>query len=360
MRQPPSTSPPPATSRLVALTLGLSVLGLVVAGLIGSGALDSMSGVEGGSTESWGYRSAEYHAVMDKALAWVDRLQVDPIALQAHGVKGKKKLAEALVVYSIALRYEDDPNEARRFRRRILQLAATTDQVGYHDMLTCDETVLKQNSMSYLRVMWLMQRAGLETSRYMDELKRVKPRFDGHFAERGGWQRAMFARYYDDFDLEKPPVLAGEHAIPSVVATRHPVGQYDRYRGYQLTHEIFVAFDYGYAESQSAFTASDLDYLASVLPPLIDQNIQLEDADLLSELVGAMPLLGLRDHPATKRGVDYLLEHQNGNGTWGDYEAERARMGELVDQKLYLHTTAAAIQALLEIYERPLGVGAPE
>jgi hypothetical protein len=346
------TSPSFATGRLLPLTVALVVLGLLVIGVFESGVLDS--GRNGGerASESWAYRSAEYEQAVSKAIAWVDRLHIDPVALREHGIKGKKKLAEAIAVYSLVLRYEDDPDDVRRFRSRILELAATTDRPDYHNMGTCDAKEFKQDSMSYLRVMWLLKRAGLDTSGYLDALQSAKERFDAHISERGAWQRAMFARYYDDFGLEKPPALSAHQLDSGVVAARLPVEQYDRFRAYQLTHEIFVAFHYGSAADQTTFTPQDLAYLAGVLPPLIDRNIELGDADLLSELVTSMALLGLRVHPATKRGVDYLLEHQNADGTWGDYEAERARMGDLVDQHLYLHTTVAAVQALLEAYER--------
>jgi hypothetical protein len=257
-------------------------------------------------------------------------------------------------VYSIALRYEDDPSDVRRYRNRILELAATTEGPAYHNMLSCDAREFRQNSMSYLRVMWLMEHAGLDTSTYGEALKAAKHRFDEDLSARGPWQQAMFARYYDDFGLEKPPALLSDHAELGVIRRRLPVEQYDRLQGYQLTHEILVAYDYGYAEAQETFTADDIAYLREVLPALIDQQIGRDDPDLLSELLTGMALLGWRDHPAAKRGVDYLLQHQNANGTWGDYEAERARIGELVDQYLYLHTTLAGIQALLELYERPL------
>ena len=297
---------------------------------------------------SEGYDSAEYEEAIRRAIAWVDGLSVDPVALQARGVKGKKKLAEALAVYEVALRYESDPEERRRLRRRFSELAASTSRPEYHNMLTCDVREFKQNAMSYLRVLWLMERAGLDTATYERELVRAKKRFDEHMLVRGAWQRGMFRRYYEAFGLEKPLVLSTDDGSLGVIAARLPLGQYDRLRAYQLTHEVFVAFDYGVAEAQQTLTKQDLSYLVEVLPPLIDRSIQLGDVDLLSELVTSMVLVGFRGHPAVMRGVSYLLGHQNPDGTWGDYEPQRAEMGDLVDQHLYLHTTLAAAQAMLE------------
>ena len=37
---------------------------------------------------------------------------------------------------------------------------------------------------------------------------------------------------------------------------------------------------------------------------------------------------------------------QNEDGSWGSYEDARARLGDLVKQAFYLHTTMVAIEAL--------------
>ena len=42
---------------------------------------------------------------------WLDVLELDPVNLVAHRVKGKKKLAEILGAYLYLLRYSSDASE---------------------------------------------------------------------------------------------------------------------------------------------------------------------------------------------------------------------------------------------------------
>ena len=51
-------------------------------------------------------------------------------------------------------------------------------------------------------------------------LAEIQPRLDAHLARRGTWQRAMFAVYYQRFNLKMPPVLMeigrGAADVPTV------------------------------------------------------------------------------------------------------------------------------------------------
>src|SRR5688572_2643997 len=44
-------------------------------------------------------RLSDYHAARTRARVWLDALEVDPVDLMKHGIKGKKKLAEILDCY---------------------------------------------------------------------------------------------------------------------------------------------------------------------------------------------------------------------------------------------------------------------
>ena len=61
--------------------------------------------------------------------------------------------------------------------------------------------------------------------------------------------------------------------------------------------------------------------------------------------------LGWHSEPAYRDGVNFLLDVQNADGTWGDYESFRQEYGKYIDQHGYLHTTMVAMRALLEFYE---------
>ena len=297
--------------------------------------------------------SQRHHAYEDartKARQWLDALEVDAVVLNEHGVKGQKKLAEIMDIY-LFLERTSEPLARTSIQHRVVRLAAQTDDTDYHDyMQTCSERAFSQNSMSYLRVMWLMREFGLDTARYELGVRAVKPRMDAHLAKRGAWQRAMFAQYYDRFGMRKPAAIRGATMRAGVIRRRAPLEDYDRRTTYRLTHEVFVAFDYGYAKQTSAFNEKDVQYLRSTLPELLNRALDARDTDLAGELVSAMLSLGWRAHASVERAVDDLLRLQNHNGSWGRYEAARTRYGDYVEQALYLHTTGAALRALVAYF----------
>jgi hypothetical protein len=300
-----------------------------------------------------------------KARAWFDQLEVDPVELMKHGVKGKKKLAEILGVYRNFWNHTTDPAERNAILGRVRELAVQAERPDYHDMATCSDKEFLQNSMSYFRVMWLLREFGINVSRYLDQVRRVLPRMNEHFKKRGPWQRAMFAEYYDDFGLEKPPILRQHMEMRGgVIARRLPADKYDPPRttedgrviksthdSYDLTHEVFVAFNYGLQHTQNRFGPDELAYTREVLPVLVRRYVSENNPDLCAEMISCMTYLGYHDDPAYREGLDYLLDSQNPNGTWGDYERYRRYYGKYLDQHVYLHTSMVACRALMEAYE---------
>ncbi len=294
-------------------------------------------------------RWSDYVRLKHRAWAWFDQLEVDPVELLKHGVKGKKKLAEILQAYLNLYQYA--PAAAReRIQQRVVQLARHTQRFEYHqDMLVSSDTEFLQNSMSYFRVLWLLEHLEQDTTAYRQRLLTVKPRMDEHLKQRGPWQQAMFAEYYSSFGLAKPPGLS--LSIEGVVIQRLPLTQYNKDKAYYLTHEVFVAFDYGLRRMQSHFTAEDLSYIRTVLPVLAQVASQQNAQDLLAEILQCMTYLGWQTESVYCQGINYLLDSQNPNGTWGNYEALRTADEPYFDQRLYLHTTMVALQALSEAYE---------
>jgi hypothetical protein len=286
-------------------------------------------------------------AALAKARIWLDGLTVDAVELQANGVNGKKKVAEILAAYRYFYVREVDPFGKEVILRRVREIASQTRLPEWHNLLTCGDTEFVQNGMSYFRVLRLMDDFGLDTAAYRAELIKVKPRFDGHFAARGAWQRAVFAGYYDRFGLERPAILDGAADEKGVIAKRLPDNRYSVIQAYQLTHQVFASFDYGNSRTQERLTKDDLSYLTSVLPALVDRAIDVQNPDLLSELLSCMAYLGLREHPAWSKGIDTLLASQNPDGTWGNYT--QVAYGPFVEQKVTLHTTGVAIHALVTV-----------
>lgn len=301
--------------------------------------------------EAAGLSLEDYRRAEHRARAWLGALEVDPVELTEHGVKGKKKLGEILGVYSVLYGYATGEDE-HVILERARELARQTERSEYHDMQTCSDREFKQNSMSYLRVMKLMQQFGFDISRYRAEVEAVKARLDGHLEQRGAWQRDMFARYYDHFELAKPPLLKAGAQDAGILAERKPAAELDRGDIYRVTHAVFVAYDYGTRRSQDNLSDEDLQYLRELIPRLIAAATARGDPDLGAELLLAATYLGFNQAPAYPAGVKHLLASQNSDGSWGDYERYRSRYGPYLDQRNYLHTTGVVLQALAEAFLR--------
>ena len=115
--------------------------------------------------------------------------------------------------------------------------------------------------------------------------------------------------------------------------------------------EVFVAFEYGHQKTQSHLSPADVSYLRTVVPDLLRLARSADDPDLVAEILSCMTYLGWHDNIEYRAAVDYLLTHQNPDGTWGDYEHHRPQFGDYVDQHVYLHTTMVTVRALIEAFE---------
>lgn len=101
---------------------------------------------------------------------WMDNLTVDPLELRGAGIKGKKKLVEQLESYYRLWQVATD-DEKVKLIVRIRQVVAITYQDRYHDMATVSDLWFKQDATSYLRAAVLMERLGLDTRQYREEIK---------------------------------------------------------------------------------------------------------------------------------------------------------------------------------------------
>lgn len=121
----------------------------------------------------------------------------------------------------------------------------------------------------------------------------------------------------------------------------------------RLTHEIFVPFEFGDDLSTEPLTDEDRRYLLEALPTLIDLRITANAPDLVAELVVCMRELRFTGVPAYTRGLQFLLEVQQPDGSWGSYEQYRARLNDLVETAYVLHTTMVTIDALVLAFHKP-------
>jgi hypothetical protein len=285
-----------------------------------------------------------YAAAMTRARAYLDALEVDPIKLRASHLKGKKKLVEALDAY--ARLYEIAAPEARpAIRARVGVLAQATLDARYHDMQTSDDRDFHEDATSYLRAALLLDRMGIDVSRYRAEIAAMKPRLDQHMRERGAHQRRTFHAYYQHFGLAEPFPLEGALG-QGLIARKPDPDTLERADVYALTHEVYAAYEFGDKLDEEPFADPERLYLRGALPRLVVAWQGHRDPDLVAELVTSLRYLRFTGDPVYAEALGYLLDGQNASGSWGSYEPLRARFGDLVEQGFYLHTTMVAIEAL--------------
>lgn len=291
----------------------------------------------------------KYREIIKKATEWLDKLEVNPIELRKKDIKGKKNFTQQLDTY-IRLYQIAKGEEKERILNRIKEIVKITENPAYHDMNQIDEKQFKQDSTSYLRACYLMSKVGLDTSYYLEEIRKILPRLNEQMKIRGSHQQMAFHMYYKHFGFEEPFPLA-EGFKKGIIAQRKDPFLMDDMDTYHLTHEIFVPYDFGdKLENVDYFSSEDKKYLKNALNILMIYYIKVKNIDILAELVACTKYLNFVDLPVYKDALKYLFENQNPNGSFGDYEKKRATYGDLVNQAFYLHTTGVVIDALAAAY----------
>lgn len=283
--------------------------------------------------------------------SWLDTLHVDHVDLRSRGIKGKKKLVELLDAYVWLLR---DPlrDERETLKTRAAEVVAPTRDPAWHDMASVDDLQFKQDATSYMRAAYLMDRLGMDTRGYVQEMVKVLPRLNAHMTTRGPSQQMIFHIYYEHFGFEEPFALDGAFEKGRIAARADP-HTLERMPIYHLTHEIFMPYRYGEVRETDFFDPDDLDYLRTALPVLLRRRIAARDPDLVGELVLCMEYLDLENEPGYLEGLSFLLESQNDDGSWGRYPEADRRFGPYARYHIYLHTTKLALSALVNAFRCP-------
>jgi len=255
-----------------------------------------------------------YDTAISRARAFLDPLEVNPQSLRSVNIKGKKKLVEALDAY-YRLYQVATPAARPALLAKVEALARPTTEDRYHDMLTIADREFKEDATSYLRAALLLDRLGLDTSRYRREIAAVKWRLDAHMRERGPHQRRAFHAYYQHFGLAEPFPLEGA-LDKGFIAARAEPDKLPRMDVYAFTHEIFAAYDFGEKLDADAFSEADRAYLQGALPRLTTTWIEKRDPDLVAELVSCLRYAQLSGDPSYVAGLRYLLDEQNSDGSW--------------------------------------------
>jgi hypothetical protein len=313
---------------------------------------DEIGGAPGHPGDDPELREA-YELALIRVRAWADGLELDTVALQANEppIAGKKKLAEMLDLQLIFY-HRGDEEERELVLGRVAEWVEQTRRPEYQDLLDCSDEDFAANSLSYMRIYILIDTFGLLEEQDLEAIRKVQSRMDADMPNRGPWQKAMFARYYQQLGLELPEILVGIGLEEGLVAGRLPLARYELRNAYNLMHEGFVASEYGSRHDQELFDAEDLVYLQSILIPLQRFAVDKRGFDLMGETVSSNSYLGFTQDPSYRAAVEVMLAGQNENGSWGNYEKHREEFGDLIEVHAYLHTSMVCAQALYDCFER--------
>ncbi|HYX67638.1 MAG TPA: hypothetical protein VE825_00780 [Terriglobales bacterium] len=104
---------------------------------------------------------------------------------------------------------------------------------------------------------------------------------------------------------------------------------------YAITHVVYTLDDYGKYRLSPAWLRPEFDYLQGNL----SQAVSSDDGEMLGEFLDTLRAFGRNESdPEIRAGVEYLLAHQNPDGSWGDMK----------DDDIYTryHSTWTAVDGL--------------
>lgn len=88
---------------------------------------------------------------------------------------------------------------------------------------------------------------------------------------------------------------------------------------YAVTHIVYTLNDYDQSRLPAELLPDEFQFLKRTVPVAI----AMRDGDMLGELIDALKSLGLSDaDPHIRLGVEYLLAHQNADGSWGNQKTQ--------------------------------------
>ncbi len=293
----------------------------------------------------------DYEKAKRKAFIWTNNLNLDLDYVAKKNLGDKKHLAELLGMYW-KIYQSSDAKTKTEVIQHIQPYYTYTKSPKYHNMLAVSDKLFKKNSMSYLRVMWLLKELDFDISDYQTEVKKVMNRMNTHLKSRGKWQLEVFKEYYHFFDFEMPDILKRTKFDNGLIDRKMSFDQYKKTDAYSFTHFVFAGFEYGNKTTQNRFDMGDLAYIKEMLPKFTKYYRDVKpNIDLLGEFFTCMVYFGFDKTDEFSTTYNYLLKHQNTNGSWGYYEKARKKIGDDIDFRAYLHTTLVVYEGLMAYNE---------
>jgi hypothetical protein len=109
---------------------------------------------------------------------------------------------------------------------------------------------------------------------------------------------------------------------------------------YAVTHIVYTLNDYNSSKLDPGWLPEEYAFLKASLQEAIAQ----QDEDMLGEIMDGLRAFGLtNDDNIMRAGMEYLLSHQNANGSWGTEDEDEKDIYSLY------HPTWCAITALSEL-----------
>ncbi|MGA1864388.1 MAG: DUF6895 family protein [bacterium] len=113
---------------------------------------------------------------------------------------------------------------------------------------------------------------------------------------------------------------------------------------YDITHEIFAVSNFGDRDPTQFLLDNEIEYLKDLIPRGIETYIAEGQVDILGELIICAKLLKYTDFDNFKKGVQYILDAQKEDGSFGLIQ----RMVFLGRPNVYRHGVLVSVWALIE------------
>lgn len=106
---------------------------------------------------------------------------------------------------------------------------------------------------------------------------------------------------------------------------------------YGLTHVIFTSSDYFSHYVSAGNFQREIGIFERTIPRYIsDKPFTTQDVDLISEMIVSLKLLGQKDSPVIGKGIHFLMQLQNSDGSWGTPSDDK------------IHATEVAVLAIID------------
>lgn len=293
---------------------------------------------------------------VEKATQWLVNCSVDPIELEKKEMKGKKHFLEKLFAFYQLYLHTTDSSKKEIYRKILKQMFKVTDNADYH-LINDDESRFKSEIVSYLHACYLMEQLGFDSHKYKGCIKKLLPRIERHLPVRNASVQMTIAYFLRElgYETENAFTRIFKNTLIYNIKGLGTVNVFDfEFNSSMLgvCHEIFALSEYG-RKKINLLTKEKKAYLKNIIKSSIEQIISSGDIrylDLLAEMLVSLNYLGCDNLPEYKRGVSFIINCQNENGSFGDYERFRsyfAQQGIDIDIKWYLHSTVVCLWALL-------------